>query len=255
MLKELFRNRLFIGALAFFILCVVGGTLYISHVEKQGAEELATDEDSVKQVTEKQQQQPTAKAPVGDTSQGGHFHADGTWHGEPHAPLVSEVSEIPVSTSEFTRSELLARFPDYDFYGPKTKENLHWILRNEKILADLQAGNAELRRKIAVQEAQKELVAYLRSSISRLNRDYPDFMLFIEKYPNPEIDDLIREYPDASEREAFITRALEVGVIISEAADRILKTPDAREELDRDFLSELESASSLSAMIGGLLDD
>ena len=89
MLKELFSNRLFIGALAFFILSVVGGTLYISHVEKQGAEELATDEDRVKQPTEKQQQS-TAKAPVGDTSQGGHFHEDRTWHGEPHeAPVES----------------------------------------------------------------------------------------------------------------------------------------------------------------------
>ena len=85
MLKELFSNRLFIGALAFFVLCVGGGTLYISHVEKQGAEELVTDEDSVKLVPEKQQQ-PTAEAPVGDTSQGGHFHADGTWHGTPHPP-------------------------------------------------------------------------------------------------------------------------------------------------------------------------
>ena len=36
---------------------------------------------------EKQQPQPTAKAPVGDTSQGGHFHEDGTWHGEPHAEV------------------------------------------------------------------------------------------------------------------------------------------------------------------------
>lgn len=36
---------------------------------------------------EKRQPQPAAKAPVGDTSQGGHFHEDGTWHGEPHAPI------------------------------------------------------------------------------------------------------------------------------------------------------------------------
>lgn len=27
------------------------------------------------------------KAPVGDTSQGGHFHADGTWHDGPHEPV------------------------------------------------------------------------------------------------------------------------------------------------------------------------
>ena len=83
MLKELFSNRLFIGALAFFILCVVGGTLYISHVEKQGLKELTTDEDRVKQLTE--EPQPTAEAPVVEQpEQGGHFHEDGTWHGEPH---------------------------------------------------------------------------------------------------------------------------------------------------------------------------
>ena len=96
MLKELFSNRLFMGALAFFILFVIGGTLYISHVEKQDAEELATDEYSVKQGTEKQQQQPTAEVLVGDTSQGGHFHEDGTWHDQPHASPI-EVSKPEAS--------------------------------------------------------------------------------------------------------------------------------------------------------------
>ncbi|MDE0015015.1 hypothetical protein F4009_15015 [Candidatus Poribacteria bacterium] len=44
---------------------------------------------------EKPTEQPKAEAPVGDTSQGGHVHADGTWHAEPHAPV--EVSEAEVS--------------------------------------------------------------------------------------------------------------------------------------------------------------
>jgi hypothetical protein len=35
-------------------------------------------------------EKPTAEAPVGDTSQGGHFHADGTWHDQPHDPLVEQ---------------------------------------------------------------------------------------------------------------------------------------------------------------------
>ncbi|MDE0014547.1 MAG: hypothetical protein OXU51_00050 [Candidatus Poribacteria bacterium] len=37
---------------------------------------------------EKPTQQPIPQAPVGDTSQGGHFHADGTWHEGPHEPIV-----------------------------------------------------------------------------------------------------------------------------------------------------------------------
>ena len=45
MLKDLFSNRLFIGALAFFILCVGGSLLYMQHVEKQTKKALAESED------------------------------------------------------------------------------------------------------------------------------------------------------------------------------------------------------------------
>ncbi|MYB92783.1 hypothetical protein F4054_13400 [Candidatus Poribacteria bacterium] len=37
---------------------------------------------------EKPTEQPKAEAPVGDTSQGGHVHADGTWHEGPHETEV-----------------------------------------------------------------------------------------------------------------------------------------------------------------------
>ena len=86
MLKELFSNRLFIGALAFFIFCVAGSLLYMHHENQKGAEYDAETQDRVAQWNAKQNQQSPAEAPVGDTSQGGHFHADGTWHGTPHPP-------------------------------------------------------------------------------------------------------------------------------------------------------------------------
>ncbi|MDE0398332.1 MAG: hypothetical protein OXL96_11055 [Candidatus Poribacteria bacterium] len=41
MFKDLFSNRLFIGALAFFILCVGGSLLYMRHVEQTEAVKLA----------------------------------------------------------------------------------------------------------------------------------------------------------------------------------------------------------------------
>ncbi len=88
MLKDLFENRLFIGALAFFVLCVGGSLLYMQHVAQQGAEELAETQDRIAQWNEKQK--PTTEGKAGDTSQGGHFHADGTWHGEPHEPPVEQ---------------------------------------------------------------------------------------------------------------------------------------------------------------------
>ena len=85
MLKALFHNRLFMGALAFFVLCVGGSLLYQQHVRHQDGEKLAETQDRVEQWNERQN--PTTEVKTGDTSQGGHFHADGTWHGEPHAEV------------------------------------------------------------------------------------------------------------------------------------------------------------------------
>ena len=97
MLKELFSNRLFIGALVFFVLCVGSSLLYMWHVEREGAEYDAETQDRVAQWNEKQQPQPSAEVLVGDISQGGHFHEDGTWHGEPHeTPVEVSKNELPV---------------------------------------------------------------------------------------------------------------------------------------------------------------
>jgi hypothetical protein len=77
MVKNLFSNRLFIGALAFFILCVVGGTLYMWHVERQLAEYAAETQDRVAQWKEKQK--PTTEISAADIPQE-HLHQDGTFH-------------------------------------------------------------------------------------------------------------------------------------------------------------------------------
>ena len=45
MFKDFFSNRLFIGALAFFVLCVGGSLLYMHHVKGQRAKALAESDD------------------------------------------------------------------------------------------------------------------------------------------------------------------------------------------------------------------
>ena len=102
MLKDVFSNRLFIGALAFFVLCVGGSLLYMQHVSKQSARELAETRERLKPFTSKQP--TTAEAPVGDTSQGGHVHADGTWHEGAHETEVQSTTPalretVPVDAS------------------------------------------------------------------------------------------------------------------------------------------------------------
>jgi hypothetical protein len=103
MLKDLFHNRLFLGAFVFFIFCVGGSLLYMQHVEKQSSRELAETQERIKALRETPP--PTAEvSAVGDTSQGGHVHADGTWHDQPHDPPVrSTTAQLrepqPVDTS------------------------------------------------------------------------------------------------------------------------------------------------------------
>ena len=94
MFKDLFDNRLFIGAFVFFVLMVVSGTFYMWHVERQEAANLAETQARIKALTEKQKP-TTAEVPVGDTSQGGHVHADGTFHAQPHdAPIEDSEAEV-----------------------------------------------------------------------------------------------------------------------------------------------------------------
>lgn len=87
MLRELLSNRLFIGALAFFVFCVAGSLLYMHYEMQKGAKELAETQERVKQLTEKPE--TPQKVPSGDTSQGGHWHGD-EWHADPH-----ETHEVP----------------------------------------------------------------------------------------------------------------------------------------------------------------
>ena len=94
MLKYLFSNRLFIGALAFFVLMVVGGTLYMRHVKQQSARELAETNERIKALTKNPP--ATVQVPVGDTSQGGHSHGDEE-HADPHKP--PQTAQLPVLES------------------------------------------------------------------------------------------------------------------------------------------------------------
>ena len=106
MFANILKNRLFIGALAFFVLCVVGSLLYMQHVKQQTVRTLAEGEKRVQQWNEKQNEAPTAKAPVGHTSQGGHRHADSTWHEGSHdskqgakGPRPTPPSQRPLEAS------------------------------------------------------------------------------------------------------------------------------------------------------------
>ena len=164
-------------------------------------------------------------------------------------PARSDASEY----AEFSRAELLERFPQYDIHSPESKENLHAILRNEEILKAKDAKIADLKRQLAQHEALEVLVSDLQSSVGKLQSEYPDVLAFREKYPNPDKEDFIREYPDETERRAFMLRTLEASKIQQAMAERILETPGAEDHLPSELLSEMIHLATIDIdkIIGG----
>ena len=92
MLKDLLKNRVFVVGLMVFV-CFVGGCLlYLWHVAREGAEEIAATETIARRFNEKQNPPSSAETPVAeDTEQGGHWHGD-HWHADPH-PAMTPPSE------------------------------------------------------------------------------------------------------------------------------------------------------------------
>ena len=74
-----------------FIVAIVGIGLYL--LATQPPKEPIVIYKAVEPIEKPPQQPTTAQAPVGDTSQGGHVHADGTWHEGPHETEVQPVPE------------------------------------------------------------------------------------------------------------------------------------------------------------------
>ena len=180
MLKGLFSNRLFIGALAFFVLCVSGSLLYVQHVEQQTADKMRATEERIKALTEKQNPQPTTEAPVAEAPQG-HFHADGTFHAEPHTPedfseVTTEVQDARAIAQEAT-APIAAPMPDlsksardrqaawktYDAWYEKRKELVRENLQISRALLDalsiegLERYNTDENVKREVQRGVREL--------------------------------------------------------------------------------------------------
>ena len=163
------RKQMFLRVLLFFVLIVVGGVFYLKPVEHETAERMNP-------LTETQK--PTTEAPVGDTSQDKHPHADGTFHAEPGE---SEVQEILPTQSE---SELIhPTSPEADVISPEDHQPVgdwehdwEWYLSKlDDLNRRFEENSAALRaRRITPEEslefldrAGKEL-ASIKANLERL---------------------------------------------------------------------------------------
>ena len=77
-------------------------------------------------------EQPKAEVPVGDTSQGGHFHADGTWHAGPHEAVKQHALVENDTPAPVEENNAAPKNPDMSFLDNPEEA----IRRHAKILLD-----------------------------------------------------------------------------------------------------------------------
>ena len=118
MLKAVFLNRLFIGVWVLLVCGVV--SVYFLHTD--------TPEEPIKVYKPVEPlEKPTAEALVGDTSRGGHFHEDGTWHAEPHTP--EDFSEVTTEVqgardvAQEANAHVTTPMPDLSKLPTRTQES------------------------------------------------------------------------------------------------------------------------------------
>ena len=122
-------------------------------------------------------EKPTAETPVGDTSQGGHFHEDGTWHEGPHEPVeVNEPTvEIDHEWASLTDEEKLQQNKEWnqqviaEYANDPRFAELHKLMSENKypyspeVQAEIDAAYTRVREKgVAYDKAVAEIDAKKR---------------------------------------------------------------------------------------------
>ena len=217
MLRDLLSNRTFMGALAFFVLMIVGGMLYLKHVERRAQEKIAHTNEIVKQLND-QKANPleAAEVPEGDAARGGHFHADGTWHAEPH-------TENPTRGKPMTIEETIEKYEQL-----KRREAL-LTQQKERLLKELHAGEVRIS------------IDKIFTQGNALTDAFPDVIQMTpEKYLVLSTD----------EKEKFLQRADKYDAEVEALYDIVSKSPqelqDELETLKPEVMHRMRLASSIS---------
>ncbi|MYB02275.1 hypothetical protein F4X90_21760 [Candidatus Poribacteria bacterium] len=196
--------------LSVFLVLIVGIGLYMLAIQPP------KDPIVIYKPVEPLPKSPVAEAPVGDTSQGGHFHADGTWHAEPH-------TENPTRGKPMTIEETVAQ------YEQLKKRHASLTQQKEKLLKELSAGE-------------------VRTSMDKI---LTQGNAIIDTFP-----DVIQMTPEkylalsTHEKEKFLQRADKYDVEVEALYDIVSESPqelqDELETLKPEAMHRMRLASSIS---------
>ena len=98
MFKKLLSDNRIFGAIVCVLVFIAGGLLYVQFVQRQASRDIQRTQDILEQ-----RDTPQTGEAEPQTEAGGHFHADGTWHAEPHAPATPKPAPPSAVTAQDAR--------------------------------------------------------------------------------------------------------------------------------------------------------
>ncbi len=205
MLKDVLTGRLFLGALACFILIVAGCTLYLWHAERELARDEARTADIVKRWNARNATPPenapvASPLPADSTAQGGHWHGD-KWPAAPHAAHSNSAMPTQSDTDERER---------------KLQKRRELLAREKRLLQE----NAALKEKLAKIKAERAEFAAAKAVFAELKAGIDSF---------PDVMGITREEFSSmsdSEKAAFFQRVNEFEAFRLDISPRILALPE-----------------------------
>lgn len=194
----------------------------------------------------------TAEAPVGETSQGGHFHADGTWDTDPHTAKTEKQATPPKEPKPMTEVDM-----PLDHTHPLVNSSDEDYRKREQRRAELSQRAIELANEtellsqayLGSVDTELSLINSFLAGISKTDREIARQEL-LQLYPDKARDlndffNAIENAPNLSHLE--ISENAKSLIVSREARDVMKQQIDAkwkqlRIELDEFYGDELSNA-------------
>ena len=181
------------------------------------------------------------KQPPEKSVEGGHWHADGTWHNEPHEETTPNP---PQKMSEPHRHDSLSK-EEHDAVHSKEHEELdRQYEEGKKEIERLKAEMAEDNRGYMEQAEFEKLIPNFQKRVVEILEveDYD----FISTYPSPS--DILAQYPNSETLKAFCERLTKYQSTLKEISDEINARSAFAKRMRReypDFMENLDKVSEL----------
>lgn len=183
------------------------------------------------------------KKPPAD-SQGGHWHADGTWHEGEHGDNNTEKRPDPSETRTAKKPTTAPSHP-HDLLTDAEHEELHRreheFQRKAILLEKFKSEKSVNDRAIEEEREFLELLPTFQEQILA----YEDYN-FILTLPSP--DDIFAKFPDQESLDGFRERYVEFRTVLKGIADEINKRPAFARKLSRvhpEFMKNINLYSQL----------